>query len=106
MSIFHRVDQRRNRLGPRAETEDRLSLGQSAVVIVGLSALSWAVLISIVVGFRALLGPAADPARRRFFPGRWLFESPSQRLRIPSAGGSRLARLLSPRFLARGSRHE
>ena len=57
MSFFHRVDQRqaRPRLGLAIETEDRLSVGQSVVVIAGLSALSWAVLISIVMGLRALL---------------------------------------------------
>jgi hypothetical protein len=55
MPIFHRLDERRARLGPPTETENRLTLGQSAVVIAGLSALSWAVLISIVVALRAML---------------------------------------------------
>jgi hypothetical protein len=57
MSFFHRVDQRqaRPRLGLPIETESRLPVGQSVVVIAGLSALSWAVLISIVMGLRALL---------------------------------------------------
>jgi hypothetical protein len=50
MSAFHRVDQKRP-----TETEDRLSVGQSVVVIAGLSALSWAVLIAIIVGLRALI---------------------------------------------------
>jgi len=54
---FHRVDQRqaRPRSGLPIETEDRLSVGQSIVVIAGLSVLSWAVLISIVLALRAML---------------------------------------------------
>jgi hypothetical protein len=57
MFSFHRVDQRRprSRSGLPIETEDRLPVGESVVVIAGLSALSWAVLISIVMGLRALL---------------------------------------------------
>jgi hypothetical protein len=57
MFSFHRVDQRRarSRLGLPIETEDRLPVGQSVVVIAGLSALSWAVLIAIIVGLRALI---------------------------------------------------
>ena len=57
MSSFRRVDQRqaRPRLDLPIETEDRLSVGQSVVVITGLSVLSWAVLISIVVALRAVL---------------------------------------------------
>jgi hypothetical protein len=55
MSIFHRLDERRARLVPPTEAENRLTLGQSAVVIAGLSALSWAVLIAIVFALRALL---------------------------------------------------
>ena len=57
MSFFHRVDQRqaRPRLGLPIESEDRLSVGQSVVVIAGLSVLSWTVLISIVLALRAML---------------------------------------------------
>ena len=57
MFSFHRVDQRqaRLRLGLPIETESRLPVGQSVAVIAGLSALSWAVLISIVVALRAVL---------------------------------------------------
>jgi hypothetical protein len=55
MSTFHHVDQRPARPGLPTETEGRLSQGQSAVVIASLSALSWAVLISIVVVLRAVL---------------------------------------------------
>ena len=55
MSTFHPVEERRGGLRPPTETENRLSLGRSAIVIVGLSALSWAVLIAIVVALRAVL---------------------------------------------------
>jgi hypothetical protein len=55
MFTFHRVDQRRTRMGPSIEIQGRLPPGQSAVVIAGLSALSWAVLISIIVALRAVL---------------------------------------------------
>jgi hypothetical protein len=55
MGTFHRVEERRARLGTPTEIEGRLSLGQAAAVIGGLSALSWAVLISIVVALRAVL---------------------------------------------------
>ena len=57
MFSFHRVDQRpaRPRLGLPIETEDRLSVGQSVVVIAGLSVLSWAVVVSIVLALRAML---------------------------------------------------
>ena len=53
MSIFHRVDEKRARLVP--PVEDRLTLAQSAVVIASLSALSWALLIVIVIALRAIL---------------------------------------------------
>jgi len=57
MFSFHRVDQRqaRLRLGLPIETEDRLSAGQSVVVIAGLSVLSWAVLIATIMALRAML---------------------------------------------------
>jgi hypothetical protein len=55
MSTFHRVDQRRARPGLPTELEARLSAGQAAVVIASLSAFSWAVLIAIVMGLRAVL---------------------------------------------------
>ena len=56
MFPFYRVDQtiaeqRRARLG--LPTEGRLTLGQSVVVIAGLSVLAWAVLIVIIMGLRA-----------------------------------------------------
>ena len=55
MSIFHRVEDRRAGQGPRTETGSRLPPGQSIAVIAGLSAVSWAVLISIVLAIRAVL---------------------------------------------------
>ena len=51
MPTCHPVDEGR----PGTETEDRLPRGQAIVVIVGLAVLSWAVLIGIVMGLRALL---------------------------------------------------
>ena len=55
MHIFHRVEERQaGRQQPRAK-EDRLAVGQSVAVIAGLSALSWAVLIAVVVALRAAL---------------------------------------------------
>ena len=55
MSSFHGVDQRRARPRLPTETEDRLSVGQSVVVIAGLSVISWAVLIAIIMALRAML---------------------------------------------------
>ena len=55
MSTFHHVDQRGAGIGPAAQTDNRLSPGVSVIVIAGLSMLSWAVLISIVMAVRALL---------------------------------------------------
>jgi hypothetical protein len=55
MFSFHPVNQRRARGGVPAELEARLPVRQAAVVIAGLSALSWAVLIGTVIGLRAVL---------------------------------------------------
>jgi hypothetical protein len=55
MSTFHRVDHRRTRPGLPTEIESRLPRGQAAVVIAGLSALYWAVLIPIVVALHAVV---------------------------------------------------
>ena len=54
MCTFHR-DQRRARSGLPTELEARLPAGQAAFVIASLSAFSWAVLIAIVMGLRAVL---------------------------------------------------
>jgi hypothetical protein len=48
MCTFHRVD-------PRTETDGRQSLGQSVVVMAGLSALSWVVVVSIALAVRSVL---------------------------------------------------
>jgi len=55
MFMFHHTDERGVRLGLRSETDNRLPLGMSVTIIAGLSALSWAVLISIIVGLRTVL---------------------------------------------------
>jgi len=55
MGTFHRVEDSRARLGTPTKIKGRLPLGQAAAVISGLSALSWAILISIVVALRAVL---------------------------------------------------
>jgi hypothetical protein len=55
MSSFHRVDHRRARPDLPREIEGRLPVGQATVVIAGLSVLSWAVLIGIAMGLRAVL---------------------------------------------------
>jgi hypothetical protein len=55
MSTRHDADERRARVGRPTETEKRLSAGQAVVVIAALSVLSWAVLIAIVIGLRAVL---------------------------------------------------
>ena len=55
MFIFQNADQQPPRLGPLNETDNRLSVRMSAAVIAAFSALSWAVLIAIVVGTRAML---------------------------------------------------
>jgi hypothetical protein len=51
MPTRHPVEQRR----PGTETEGRLPRGKSVVVIIGLAVLSWAVLIAIIMGLRAVL---------------------------------------------------
>jgi hypothetical protein len=55
MSTFHRADHRRTRPGLPSEIEGRLPPAPAALVIAGLSALSWAVLIAIVVVVHAVL---------------------------------------------------
>jgi hypothetical protein len=55
MFPFLRVDFRRPRLGLPTEIEGRLSVGRAVVVIAGLSALSWAVLIATIMALRAML---------------------------------------------------
>jgi len=52
--IQMRREHRRARVGRPIETEKRLSAGQAVVVIAALSVLSWAVLIAILIGLRAV----------------------------------------------------
>ena len=55
MGTLHCGEETRSRLGTPTDTEGRLPGGQAAVVIAGLSALSWAALITIVVAFHTVL---------------------------------------------------
>jgi hypothetical protein len=55
MAIFDHSEHSQARQRPATRREQRLPLGQSIAVIAGLSVLSWAVLISIIVAIRALL---------------------------------------------------
>jgi hypothetical protein len=55
MSSFHHYEDRRAGQRPSTETEDRLPIAQSAMVIAALSVLSWGALISIVIALRAVL---------------------------------------------------
>ena len=55
VSTSHHYKDRRAGLRPATETEDRLPIAQSAMVIAALSVLSWGVLISIFVVLRAVL---------------------------------------------------
>jgi len=54
MAILHHSEHSRAHPGSAAATE-RLPLGQSIAIIAGLSALSWAGLISVIVAIRAVL---------------------------------------------------
>ena len=53
--MFTFRDDRKARLQPSGETAERLSPGLSIIVIVLLSALSWALLIALVVVVQKLL---------------------------------------------------
>jgi len=55
MRTFHRVDEHRAKLPLSTQAEKRLPLGQAMAVTVGLSALSWGVVILLVVAVRAML---------------------------------------------------
>jgi len=55
MSISHRLDGGLTTPIAPTETEKRLTPGHTIVVITGLSALSWAVWIAVVLALRALL---------------------------------------------------
>ena len=55
MRTFDRVHERRTKVAPPTNVQHRLPIGQSAAVIAGLSALSWAVVISLIVALRAII---------------------------------------------------
>lgn len=55
MSLFRDLDRRLTGLLPPIETDGRLSPWLSLLVIAALAALSWAILIAIVMALRALL---------------------------------------------------
>ena len=55
MMIFDHSGHSQARLGRTAGEQERLPVGQSIAVIAGLSALSWAGLISVIVAIRAVL---------------------------------------------------
>jgi len=54
MRTFDRVHERRTKVASPNNVQHRLPIGQSAAVIAGLSALSWAVVISLIVALRAI----------------------------------------------------
>jgi hypothetical protein len=54
MFSFHPASDKRAELGA-AGIQERLPLGSSVIVIAGLSALSWAILIASVMALRAAL---------------------------------------------------
>ena len=53
MRTFHRVHERRRQLVPHSD--ERLSIGQSAAIITGLSVVSWAIVILAVAALRAVV---------------------------------------------------
>jgi hypothetical protein len=55
MPSGYRADQRRARLGTVTGGEARLPLGQAAAVIIGLSALCWAILIAVIMAPHVVL---------------------------------------------------
>jgi hypothetical protein len=54
MRTFDRVHEQRTKAAPERKVEERLSFGQSAAVISGLSVLSWGVVALFVVTVRAI----------------------------------------------------
>jgi hypothetical protein len=55
MSVLHYTDKQQRSLRPTTGAEGRLPVWQSILIIAGLSALSWAVLIALFMALRALL---------------------------------------------------
>lgn len=55
MRTFDEVHERRTKVAPPTKIEERLSKGQSAAVITGLSVLSWGLVILLIVALRAIV---------------------------------------------------
>jgi len=55
MSSFHPADEQRARLRRMTGSESRLPPGPSILVIAGLSAFSWAVLVALFMALRAIV---------------------------------------------------
>lgn len=55
MRTFDRVHDRRTKVAPPTKVEERLPIAQSAVVITGLSVLSWGVVILLIMALRAVI---------------------------------------------------
>jgi hypothetical protein len=55
MSVLHHIDKKRLRLRTTTTADGRLSPGLALLVIGTLSALSWAVLIGLFMGLRAIV---------------------------------------------------
>jgi len=55
MSVFHNTDRTRRSLRPTTDADGRLPARQSILVIAGLSALSWAVLIALFTALWAII---------------------------------------------------
>ena len=54
MSTFNRKVQGRAKLQPAGRTEKRLPIGQSMIVITGLSVFAWGVVVLFILAVRAI----------------------------------------------------
>jgi len=55
MSVLHHIDKKRQRQRLSTNAEGRLPRGHSLLVIGGLSALSWVILIALFMALRAIV---------------------------------------------------
>jgi hypothetical protein len=55
MRTFDRLHERRTKIAPPTNIQERLPIGQSAAVITGLSVLSWGVVILLIMALRTLV---------------------------------------------------
>jgi hypothetical protein len=55
MRTFDRLHERRTKVTPPTNVEDRLPMGQSVAVITGLSVLSWGAVILVIMALRAIV---------------------------------------------------